>query len=246
MAVMLRAEGLTKVYPAVARRSRTGGEDDGARREVVLFRGLDFSVDAGEMVAIVGESGSGKSSLLHLLAALDRPTEGDVWVGEAGTGSGEIRVGGLNARQAAEFRNREVGYVWQFHYLLPEFTALENVAMPLLARGVRRSEALDKARMWLGEVGLAARGEHRSGELSGGEQQRVSLARALVTGPKLLLADEPTGDLDGKTAEAVLGLIQKLHREHLLTSVLVTHNMEFAVRCGRVLRLREGRLEVQA
>jgi lipoprotein-releasing system ATP-binding protein len=100
--------------------------------------------------------------------------------------------------------------------------------------------------MWLGEVGLAARGEHRSGELSGGEQQRVSLARALVTGPKLLLADEPTGDLDGKTAEAVLGLIQKLHREHLLTSVLVTHNMEFAVRCGRVLRLREGRLEVQA
>jgi lipoprotein-releasing system ATP-binding protein len=244
MAVMLRAEGLTKIYPAVAGRSRADGEGDGARGEVVLFRGLDFTVNAGEMVAIVGESGSGKSSLLHLLAALDRPTEGDVWVGEAG--AGEIRVGGLNARQAAEFRNREVGYVWQFHYLLPEFTALENVAMPLLARGERRAVALEKARMWLGEVGLAARGEHRSGELSGGEQQRVSLARALVTGPKLLLADEPTGDLDAKTAEVVFGLIQKLHREHLLTSVLVTHNMEFAVRCGRVLRLREGRLEVQA
>lgn len=238
MEMMLRAEGLTKVYPAVAGRARASGEDDGARGEVVLFRGLDFSVAAGEMVAIVGESGSGKSSLLHLLAALDTPTAGDVWVGET-------RVGGLNARQAAEFRNREVGYVWQFHYLLPEFTALENVAMPLLARGERRAVALDKARVWLGEVGLASRAEHRSGELSGGEQQRVSLARALVTSPKLLLADEPTGDLDGKTAEVVFGLIQKLHREHQLTSVLVTHNVEFAVRCGRMLRLRDGRLEEQ-
>ena len=242
MAVILRAEGLTKVYPAVAGSGRAGVEGDGARGEVVLFRGLDFSVAAGEMVAIVGESGSGNSSLLHLLAALDTPTAGDVWVGEAG--AGEIRVGGLNARQAAEFRNQEVGYVWQIHYLLPEFTALENVAM--LARGERRAEALDKARVWLGEVGLAARAGHRSGELSGGEQQRVSLARALVTGPKLLLADEPTGDLDGKTAEVVFGLIQQLHREHQLTSILVTHNMEFAVRCGRVLRLRDGRLEEQA
>jgi lipoprotein-releasing system ATP-binding protein len=200
------------------------------------------------MVAIVGESGSGKSSLLHLLAALDRPTEGDVWVGEASPqdGSGAIRLGGLNARQAAEFRNRDVGYVWQFHYLLPEFTAAENVAMPLLARGERRASALVKARAWLGEVGLEARAEHRSGELSGGEQQRVSLARALVTGPKLLLADEPTGDLDGKTAEAVFGLIQRLHAQHHLTSILVTHNMEFARRCGRVLRLRDGRLEEAA
>jgi lipoprotein-releasing system ATP-binding protein len=240
-AVILRAVGLTKVYPAVVESVRSGTKNNGARDEVVLFRGLEFSVAAGEMVAIVGESGSGKSSLLHLLAALDKPTAGDVWVGEPGTG--EIRVGGLNSRQAAEFRNRQVGYVWQFHYLLPEFTALENVAMPLLARGERQSVALEKARGWLAEVGLAGRAEHRSGELSGGEQQRVSLARALVTDPKLLLADEPTGDLDGKTAEAVFGLIQKLHREHLLTSVLVTHNMEFAVRCGRVLRLRDGRLE---
>jgi lipoprotein-releasing system ATP-binding protein len=230
---MLRAEGLTKIYPAIAGDGSAGG--DGARGEVVLFRGLDFAVAAGEMVAIVGESGSGKSSLLHLLAALDRPTAGDVWVGET-------RVGGLSARQAAEFRNREVGYVWQFHYLLPEFTAVENVAMPLLARGVGRGAALEQARIWLEEVGLAARAGHRSGELSGGEQQRVSLARALVTRPKLLLADEPTGDLDGKTAEAVFGLIQQLHREHQLTSILVTHNMEFAVRCGRVLRLRDGAL----
>ena len=231
MTVMLRAEGLAKVYPAVADAGGGAG-----RGEVVLFRGLDFSVGAGEMVAIVGESGSGKSSLLHLLAALDTPTAGDVWVGET-------RVGGLNVRAAAEFRNREVGYVWQFHYLLPEFTALENVAMPLLARGERKAAALEKARVWLGEVGLAARAGHRSGELSGGEQQRVSLARALVTGPKLLLADEPTGDLDGKTAEAVFSLIQRLHAEHALTSVLVTHSMEFAGRCGRVLRLRDGRLE---
>jgi len=238
MGVMLRAENLAKVYPAVAGSRRADHEGDGSRNEVVLFRGLDFSLAAGEMVAIVGESGSGKSSLLHLLAALDRPSEGDVWVGET-------RVGGLNARQAAEFRNAQVGYVWQFHYLLPEFTALENIAMPLLARGERKASALEKARVWLGEVGLGARAGHRSGELSGGEQQRVSLARALVTEPKLLLADEPTGDLDGKTAEAVFGLIQKLHREHLLTSVLVTHNIEFAVRCGRVLRLRGGRLEEQ-
>jgi lipoprotein-releasing system ATP-binding protein len=231
---MLRAEGLTKVYPAIAGEGRAGS--DSARGEVVLFRGLDFAVGAGEMVAIVGESGSGKSSLLHLLAALDRPTEGEVWVAET-------RVGGLTPRQAAQFRNRDVGYVWQFHYLLPEFSALENVAMPLLARGERRSSALEKARVWLGEVGLATRAVHRSGELSGGEQQRVSLARALVTRPKLLLADEPTGDLDGKTAEAVFALIQQLHRDHGLTSILVTHNMEFAMRCGRALRLRDGRLE---
>jgi lipoprotein-releasing system ATP-binding protein len=266
---MLRAEGLAKVYPAVAGRgggpadgTRKEGSaaGDGARGEVVLFRGLDLAVAAGEMVAIVGESGSGKSSLLHLLAALDRPTAGDVWVGggegDSGAGaggvaatdgraSGGIRLGGLSAREAAEFRNREVGYVWQFHYLLPEFTAAENVAMPLLARGVGRAAAMEKARGWLGEVGLAERAAHRSGELSGGEQQRVSLARALVTGPKLLLADEPTGDLDGKTAEVVFGLIQQLHRQHGLTSVLVTHNLEFAGRCGRVLRLRGGRLEEQ-
>jgi len=240
---MLRAVGLAKVYPAVAcvgRAVRGAGAGDsgarGARGDVVLFRGLEFAVGSGEMVAIVGESGSGKSSLLHLLAALDRPTEGDVWVGDT-------RLGGLNARQAAEFRNRDVGYVWQFHYLLPEFTAEENVAMPLLARGERRASALNKAREWLAEVGLAQRAEHRSGELSGGEQQRVSLARALVTEPKLLLADEPTGDLDGETAEAVFSLIQRLHKEHNLTSILVTHSTEFAQRCGRVLRMRDGRLE---
>jgi len=229
----MRAEGLTKTYPAV---SGGAGSQGGGRGALELFRGLDLKVHAGEMVAIVGESGAGKSSLLHLLAALDAPTAGEVWCGET-------RLSGFTPKQAADFRNRDVGYVWQFHYLLPEFSALENVAMPLLARGVGQGAALAKATFWLGEVGLANRAAHRSGELSGGEQQRVSLARALVTEPKILLADEPTGDLDGKTAEAVFGLIQRLHEAHGLTSVLVTHSLEFAGRCGRVLRLREGRLE---
>jgi lipoprotein-releasing system ATP-binding protein len=219
---VLRAVGLSKRYT-------TG------RGELELFRGLDLTVHAGEMVAIVGESGAGKSSLLHLLAALDRPSEGEVWCGES-------RLSTFTPRQAAEFRNRDAGYVWQFHYLLPEFTALENVAMPLLARGEARGTALAKARRWLAEVELGERAEHRSGELSGGEQQRVSLARALVTEPKLLLADEPTGDLDGRTADVVFDLIQRLHAAHGLTSVLVTHNLEFAGRCDRMLRLRDGRL----
>ena len=205
------------------------------RGQLELFRNLDLTVHKGEMVAVVGESGTGKSSLLHLLAALDTPTSGNVLIGERS-------LSALTRQEAAEFRNREIGYVWQFHYLLPEFTALENVALPLLARGDRRPIALDRARGWLAEVGLADRAEHRSGELSGGEQQRVSLARALITQPKLLLADEPTGDLDARTAEAVFSLIERLHAAHGLTSILVTHNMEFARRCGRVLRLREGQL----
>jgi lipoprotein-releasing system ATP-binding protein len=223
----IRVQGLRKAYPAVGQSGRGAGLE--------LFRGLSFSVQPGELVAIVGESGAGKSSLLHLLAALDTPTEGEVWVGAR-------RVNGMREPEAAEFRNREIGYVWQFHYLMPEFTAEENVAMPLLARGMARGAALGKARAWLGEVGLAERAEHRSGELSGGEQQRVSLARALVTEPKVLLADEPTGDLDGKTAETVFGLIETLHRRHELTSVMVTHSLEFAGRCDRVLTLRNGTL----
>ncbi|HXC94659.1 MAG TPA: ABC transporter ATP-binding protein [Edaphobacter sp.] len=228
--VVMRAMGLTKVYAAIPNAEGTG------RGALELFRGLDLKIFAGEMVAIVGESGAGKSTLLHLLAALDKPTAGDVWCGEN-------RLSEFTAKEAADFRNRDVGYVWQFHYLLPEFSALENVAMPLLARGMGRVSALEKAGFWLGEVGLGDRVANRSGELSGGEQQRVSLARALVTEPKILLADEPTGDLDGKTAEAVFGLIRRLHDAHGLTSVLVTHNLEFAERCDRVLRLRDGRLE---
>jgi lipoprotein-releasing system ATP-binding protein len=206
-----------------------------ARGSLTLFRGLNLEVQPGEMVAIVGQSGAGKSTLLHILGALDAPTAGTVTCAA-------VNVAQLSPREGAAFRNREIGYVWQFHYLLPEFTALENVAMPLLARGLRKSEALAAAAKWLGEVGLEDRGDHRPGELSGGEQQRVALARALVNNPRLLLADEPTGDLDETTAGRVFDLIERLHATHGLTSILVTHNMELAARCSRILRLESGRL----
>ncbi len=220
--VLLRVEDLRKEY-------RSGSQP------LVLFDGLNLTVRQGEMIAIVGESGAGKSTLLHLLAALDRPSAGDVYCASTWLGK-------LTAGQAATFRNREIGYVWQLHYLLPEFTALENVAMPLLAREEPKPSAFAKAKELLCEVGLEARVDHLAGELSGGEQQRVSLARALVTQPRLLLADEPTGNLDNRTAEAVFGLLERLHATHRLTSILVTHNMEIAKRCGRTLRLHEGRL----
>ena len=206
-----------------------------ARGQLTLFRDLSLEVQPGELVAIVGQSGAGKSTLLHILGALDAPSAGTVYCAS-------INVATLTPREAAAFRNREIGYVWQFHYLLPEFTAQENVAMPLLARGQRKSEALAVASKWLSEVGLDERRDHRPGELSGGEQQRVALARALVNQPRLLLADEPTGDLDETTAGQVFAIIQRIHATHGLTSVLVTHNMELAGRCSRVLRLEHGRL----
>ena len=220
-----------------------------ARGELNLFHGLNLQVKTGEMVAIVGQSGAGKSTLLHILGALDAPSAGTVTCAS-------INVAQLSPRQAAAFRNREIGFVWQFHYLLPEFTALENVAMPLLARGTRNSgargdssssmgwkmEALALAANWLREVGLEDRAGHRPGELSGGEQQRVALARALVNHPRLLLADEPTGDLDRITAGRVFDLIERLHLSHGLTSILVTHNLDLAARCTRSLRLENGRL----
>jgi lipoprotein-releasing system ATP-binding protein len=203
--------------------------------ELVLFENLSFQVHRGEMLAIVGESGTGKSTLLHILGVLDSASEGDVYFAQSDLGK-------LSEEDAAEFRGRELGFVWQFHYLLPEFTALENVAMPLLMRGENRRKAEQDALHWLQEVGLGDRAEHRSGELSGGEQQRVALARALITKPKLLMADEPTGDLDGRTAEAVFELITRLHRDYSLTSIIVTHNLVFARRCHRVMQLAGGRL----
>jgi len=206
-----------------------------ARGELRLFQQLDLVVAPGEMVAIVGQSGAGKSTLLHILGALDTSSAGRVYC--ASTDMAKLSV-----REAAIFRNREIGYVWQFHYLLPEFSALENVAMPLLARGVKKKEALPVAANWLREVGLEDRGDHRPGELSGGEQQRVALARALVNNPRLLLADEPTGDLDEVTADRVFALIEGLHATHGLTSILVTHNLDLAARCTRALRLEAGRL----
>src|SRR5208283_2813942 len=210
-----------------------------ARGELTLFENLDLKVETGEMVAIVGQSGAGKSTLLHILGALDAPSAGTVYCAST-------NVASLSPREAAAFRNREIGYVWQFHYLLPEFTAEENVAMPLLARGMRQQEAMKTAANWLRQVDLEDRGSHRPGELSGGEQQRVALARALVNQPKLLLADEPTGDLDEITAGRVFDLIERLHVSHGLTSILVTHNMDLAARCSRILRLENGRLAAPA
>jgi lipoprotein-releasing system ATP-binding protein len=206
-----------------------------ARGALTLFQGLDLEVSPGELVAIVGQSGAGKSTLLHILGALDSPTAGTVHCAST-------NVASLSQREAAAFRNREIGYVWQFHYLLPEFTALENVAMPLLARGQNRRVALAEASNWLREVGLEERSDHRPGELSGGEQQRIALARALVGNPKLLLADEPTGDLDETTSGRVFDLLARLHVSHGLTSIVVTHNLELAARCTRTLRLESGRL----
>jgi lipoprotein-releasing system ATP-binding protein len=223
---IIQVEGLRKTYQT-------------ARGSLNLFDNLNLTITRGEMVAIVGQSGAGKSTLLHILGALDAPSAGTVYCAST-------NVAGLTARQAAAFRNREIGYVWQFHYLLPEFTALENVAMPLLARGAAKREALALASNWLREVGLEDRGAHRPGELSGGEQQRVALARALVNNPRLLLADEPTGDLDEITAGMVFDLIERLHRSHGLTSILVTHNLDLAARCTRALRLESGRLAPMA
>jgi lipoprotein-releasing system ATP-binding protein len=217
---IVRVSGLKKVYKS--------GQTD-----LVLFENLSFQVRKGEMLAIVGESGAGKSSLLHILGALDRASAGDVYCAQ-------IPVAKLTDDAAADFRNRTIGFVWQFHYLLPEFTAQENVAMPLLMQGTAYRKAMEKAGEWLREVGLESRSHHRAGELSGGEQQRVALARALVTGPGILMADEPTGDLDTRTAEMVFALVQRLHREYRLTSLIVTHNLEFARRCDRELRLHHG------
>ena len=223
---LLRVEGISKVF-------RSGEAD------LVLFENLSFQVEKGTMLAIVGQSGAGKSTLLHILGALDRPSAGAVYCANS-------KVNALSDDDAAEFRNREIGYVWQFHYLLPEFTALENVAMPLLTRGEPLFSAQQEASSWLREIGLESRAHHRSGELSGGEQQRLALARALITKPRLLLADEPTGDLDSTTAEVVFELLARLHREHQLTSLLATHNLSFARRCHRVLRLDRGRIEEMA
>jgi len=220
--VLLRAVNVKKVF-------RSGNS------QLVLFENLSLEVRSGEMLAIVGESGTGKSTLLHILGALDSASEGDVYFAQ-------VDLGSLSVEGAAEFRSRELGFVWQFHYLLPEFTAVENVAMPLLMRGTKRREAERQGLHWLQEVGLRDRAAHRSGELSGGEQQRVALARALITRPKILMADEPTGDLDNRTAEAVFDLIARLHRDYRLTSLIVTHNLGFARQCDRVLRLERGRV----
>jgi lipoprotein-releasing system ATP-binding protein len=218
----IRVRDLSKVY-------QSGGAD------LVVFSGVELEVHGGEMLALVGESGAGKSTLLHLMGGLDRPSTGTIYYGST-------EISGLSDSAQADFRNREIGFVWQIHYLLPEFTAQENVMMPLLIRGSSRAEAASESLARLDEVGLRARASHRAGELSGGEQQRVVLARALVGRPQVLLADEPTGNLDFRTGEMIFELLEGLHRSHRLTSVFVTHNLSFARRCDRVLAMEKGRL----
>jgi lipoprotein-releasing system ATP-binding protein len=220
MSVAVRASNLTKTY------------QDGVRRVEVL-RGVDLSVEPGEIVAIVGPSGSGKSTLLHLLGALDRPDRGSVEVGGRS-------LAGLSGAQLAAFRNSTIGFVFQFHQLLPDFTALENVMLPGRIAGREPGGVLERARGLLLEVGLSERLDHFPSQLSGGERQRVALCRALALEPPLLLADEPTGNLDPASGETVFELLLSMQTRHQTTGVLVTHNPEIARRCARTLRLDGG------
>jgi lipoprotein-releasing system ATP-binding protein len=223
---LLRAESLHKTYAA-------------SSGPLPVLNGVDLEIARGEMVAVVGPSGCGKSTLLHLLAALDTPTSGTVYFEREA-------LSAFSGAKLAEFRNRQIGFVWQRHHLLADFTAEENAAFPLLLRGASSREALEAASEGLDRVGLTDRRRHRAAELSGGEQQRVAIARALSGQPALLFADEPTGDLDEDTAESVFALLRRLHDERRLTSILATHNLGLAQRCDRVLRLEHGRVQLQA
>ena len=235
---LIRIENLSKIYPS-------------GDKSIVIFRDLCLSVAEGELIAIIGESGAGKSTLLHLISGLDRPSTGAIYYKNRNTAD-------LPEVELSEFRNREIGYVWQQHHLLPEFSAEENVSMPLRIRGESAAKAMKAARACLEEVGLGVRAQHRSGELSGGEQQRVAIARALAANPSLLLADEPTGNLDEVTGGMIFNLLNEIRERRNralsssttngsttsgLTTILVTHNLQFANRCDRVLKLTGGVLE---
>ena len=202
---------------------------------LTVLKGLDLSIAPGEMVAVVGASGVGKSTLLHVLGGLDPADSGTIRIGET-------TITGLPDAQLVAFRNRHVGFVFQFHHLLPEFTALENAEMPMRIARMAPKERTSRATGLLERVGLAERLTHRPGMLSGGEQQRIAIARALVMNPSVLLADEPTGDLDEHTAESLHELLREMHRERGLTSLIATHNPRLAAACDRVLRLEDGKL----
>jgi len=217
---MIEARNLTKIYKTPA-------------SQVIVFEEVNLEVSRGKLVSIVGPSGAGKSTLLHLLGALDTPTRGEVLFKNE-------NIFKWTGRELARFRNRHVGFVFQFHHLLPEFTAFENVMMPKLIRGDGRPDAERATRQMLERVGLGHRLDHKVGEISGGEQQRVAIARALVGEPELLLADEPTGNLDHRTGENIFEMLRELHREKGLTSVIVTHNERIAVQCDEVWELDAG------
>ncbi len=218
---LIRALGLSKSY--------------GEEQEVQVLSGLDLEIGCGEKVVIIGQSGVGKSTLLHLLGALDRPTSGSVFFGG-------VELGVLDDRRLAHLRNQEIGFIFQFHHLLPDFTALENTMMPALIQGVARAEAANRAMSVLQRVGLGHRLTHKPGELSGGEQQRVAVARAVVLSPRAVLADEPTGNLDPSTASEVHNLLIDLNQTQNVTLVIVTHNEQLTELADRTLILRDGRV----
>jgi len=220
---MITAKGITKYFETPA-------------GKLEVLRGIDLTINEGEMVAVVGASGVGKSTMLHILGTLDRPSSGKLTYHSTD-------VFGLSDNDLTAFRNRTVGFVFQFHHLLPEFTALENVMMPALIKGnIGWAGAREKASALLGELGLSKRETHRPGELSGGEQQRVAVARALILNPSVVMADEPTGNLDTATGEELFEILLRLNAERRTTFVIVTHNEQLSSRCSRILEMKDGRI----
>ena len=204
--------------------------------EINVLKGIDFSIDKGEVAAVMGASGVGKSTLLHILGTLDMPTSGKIMY------SGKD-ICSLGEKELTAFRNRTIGFVFQFHHLLPEFTALENVMMPALINGEGQTEAARRAGALLEELGVHQRQHHRPGELSGGEQQRVAVARALIMNPDVVLADEPTGNLDTQTGEDLFGLLLRLNKKNGITFIIVTHNESLSRQCHRVIEMVDGRIK---